>query len=350
VAQAALKQANAADDFGLLDNNQALEGSVNAEREKENSDVKYGEAMWNPSDTSKDVAERVPDSARGREYDREVAKQITDSVTQECAFLRARLRLIMRSLVMIGTTRGVRKGQRLSNRYLVRTMGDIRAGEYPSRPKDTRTTRPDVRMAVAVVLDESGSMSSNRRESSRMLVSLTEPFDALLFPTLALGFRDGPRIQNEHSYYNPVPGGNSFHRNQAVCYDVFKTFDERFRAVQHRFANTVAKGGTPMADGIEYALRAIEVRPEPHRFIFVITDGQPNGGHHEVIKRQLRLAKAALIHVIGVALGTRAKYMKALFPDYVYSKFVSETPMLLLAKMNQLMDLRVTSGGMRPKN
>lgn len=105
-----------------------------------------------------------------------------------------------------------------------------------------------------------------------------------------------------------------------------------------------------MADGIEFALRHMEVRSEPHRFIFVITDGQPNGGHLPVIKRQLRLAKAAEIHVIGVGLGSSAQYVKGLFPDYVYSSKVSEVPKMLLEKMNSLMDMRISSGGIRRRN
>jgi len=105
-----------------------------------------------------------------------------------------------------------------------------------------------------------------------------------------------------------------------------------------------------MADGIEFALRHMEVRSEPHRFIFVITDGQPNGGHLPVIKRQLRLAKAAEIHVIGVGLGRSAQYVKGLFPDYVYSSKVSEVPKMLLEKMNSLMDMRISSGGIRRRN
>ena len=68
---------------------------------------------------------------------------------------------------------------------------------------------------------------------------------------------------------------------------------ERFSQVMWRFANTRGGGSTPMSDGIQYAMMALSQRDEAHRFLFVVTDGCPNGDHVPVIQRQKRLAKAA---------------------------------------------------------
>lgn len=342
LATTALQQATQS--TGLLDNNKALEDAVNTALDKEEADVQRGEAPWSPLDPGLDTAAFVSPSARGKAYDLGVANQIKDSVTKESAYLRARLRSIIRAMEMVGRTRGVRKGRTLSSRYLVQTRGEVQDGQYPTRAWDKKGEELECRMAVATVVDESGSMGDKKRDASRMLVALTEPFDALTFPTMAIGFRDG--VGNS----NPLPGDTrNYHRTHGVHYDVFKAFHERFGAVKWRFANTLACGGTPMSDGIEFALRALGERPEPHRFLFVVTDGEPNNGHAQVIRRQVRRAKAAGIHIIGVGVGAGSSAVFHLFPDHVCSLTVSETPALILAKLNDLVDVLAPGRGKKPK-
>jgi len=342
LATTALQQATQG--TGLLDNNKALEEAVNTALDKEESDVQRGEAPWSPLDPGLDTAAFVSPSARGKAYDLGVANQIKDSVTKESAYLRARLRAIIRALEMVGRTRGVRKGRTLSSRYLVQTHGEVQDGQYPTRAWDKKGEELECRMAVATVVDESGSMGDKKREAGRMLVALTEPFDALTFPTMAIGFRDGAGNSS------PLPGDTrDYHRTHGVHYDVFKAFHERFGAVKWRFANTMASGGTPMSDGIEFALRALGERPEPHRFLFVVTDGEPNGRHVPVIRRQVRRAQAAGIHIIGVGVGDGSRAVVSLFPDHVWSLTVSETPALILAKLNDLVDVLAHGRGKKPK-
>ena len=104
-----------------------------------------------------------------------------------------------------------------------------------------------------------------------------------------------------------------------------------------------------MADGIQFGLEALSARDEGHRIMFVVTDGCPNGGHQAIINRQLRLAKQAGIHIIGVGLGRDARYVKDLFPDSVWSLEISELPKLLIAKLNELIDIRAYGRGRRLK-
>jgi len=128
---------------------------------------------------------------------------------------------------------------------------------------------------------------------------------------------------------------------------VFKRFDEPLRSVKYRFANTRATGGTPMADGMQFGLDGLNERPEGHRVLFVVTDGQPNGGHKEIMARQIRLAKEAGIHVIGVGLGSGARYVQNVFPDSVWTSIISDMPKALIAKLNELLDLRGSNRGKR---
>jgi hypothetical protein len=331
---------------GVLDTSNALQKGVKDALDKEDRDVLTGEAPWRPYDTSKDKVAVIPPSKKGQEQDLIDADMILASVTTEIAYLRSRMRTMVRSIEMTGVARGVERGRTLSSRYLVDTRASIMAGKVPRRAFDRKGEAIDMSMACAVVLDESGSMIIHKTNSTRMLMALTEPLDALNAPTLVLGFRDIDRG------YLVAPEGQygRYHRFGAVGYDIYKGFNERFRMVRWRFANIRASGGTPMADGIQYALSALSQRKEAHRFLFVITDGIPNYSHIPVMNYQIRLAKESGVHVIGVGIGIGAEYVKETFPDYVWSDKMSSFPKLLITKMSEFIDIQATKRGMLVKD
>jgi nitric oxide reductase activation protein len=239
------------------------------------------------------------------------------------------------------TLHGVRKGRRLSPRRLVGSMIQIQGGRTPDRAYQETDPQMDTSMSAAVVLDESGSMSGILRDVTRILCAITEPLDALGCPVQVSGFRDGWR-ETQAAYREPGDNGHYHREGAGIVHDIFKTFDEPLRTVKWRFANTRATGGTPMADGIQFALMSLSGRTEGHRIMFVVTDGMPNGGHGPIIKRQIRLANAAGIHVIGVGLGHGAEYVKDVFPDHVWTAQVSDMPKALISKLNELVDTRMT--------
>ena len=172
------------------------------------------------------------------------------------------------------------------------------------------------------------------------MVAIVEPLDALNCPTLALGFRDG------RNYFNNDPDDtNVYHRHTSVNYDIFKGFNEKFRAVKWRFANTVAENGTPMADGVQYGLNALSFRKEAHRILFIVTDGCPDYGHSPVINHQIRLANEAGVHVIGIGIGAGAFYVTTTFKDHVWSATTKEFPKPLLGKLNEIVDKAAVKRG-----
>jgi uncharacterized protein with von Willebrand factor type A (vWA) domain len=101
-----------------------------------------------------------------------------------------------------------------------------------------------------------------------------------------------------------------------------------------------------MADGIQFALDSLNGRKEGHRFVFVITDGAPDGGHEPVIRRQVRLAKEAGIQVVGVGMGAwGAQGVQALFDESVYSEDLAALPHMLVKKLNDLIDRQAAKRG-----
>ncbi len=338
-----------ADDTGLKDGNTALEDAVNDEsddEERHDGGVKGGERAWRPYDPALDEFLPVQPSHAGKDHDRAQADRLYASVKDEASYLCSRLRQIVKAMEMTNTVHGIRRGRRLSNRFLVDSRNTIKAGQMPKRAYRETDAQVDTSTAAAIVLDQSGSMTGNLKDATRVLCAITEPLDKLGCPVQVSGFRDGRRYSDGHSHGD----GGDYHRYNSIVHDVFKTFDEPLRSVKWRFANTRATGGTPMGDGVQFGLDALSGRPEGHRILFVITDGQPSGGHAQIIKRQVRLAKQAGIHVIGVGLGYGAQYVQDVFPDSVYTERISDMPKALIAKLNELVDVKATKRGTRMKS
>jgi nitric oxide reductase activation protein len=95
-----------------------------------------------------------------------------------------------------------------------------------------------------------------------------------------------------------------------------------------------------MADGLQHGINSLQGRREGHRIIFVVTDGEPNGGHGPVIRRQIRLAREAGVHVIGVGIGREASYVTGTFDDSVFVEDIQALPGALIRKLNAIVDTR----------
>jgi hypothetical protein len=341
LADSLLEGAN--DDLGLKDNNSALESAVNAAQDKDDdrAKVEQNEALYRPLDSGLDDVVMVGPSVRGKTHDAAKAKELLESVKSECSYLRARLRNIVRALEMVSTVHGLKRGRDLSERYLVDTKVTMMNGKMPKRAYWDREEQVDTSLAAAVVLDQSWSMKPMKTDATRIMCALTEPLDALGCAVQVSGFRNGRSGPNYQSLAAEDMAG--VHRYHGVIHDVFKRFDEKFRAVKFRFANTRADGSTPMSDGVQFGLDSLSGRSEGHRVLFVVTDGEPDPGHKPVIRRQLRLAKESGIHVIGVGIGTEGKGVTKLYPDHVWSRSVKDIPKMLIAKLNELVDAKMAS-------
>lgn len=237
---------------------------------------------------------------------------------------------------MTDTTHGVRRGRKLSSRTLVDTAVDLRSGSMPRRAYEVTDTQTDTSFALAMCLDQSGSMCSRVREVAQCMMVMADAVEGIGGKTMAFGFRNGA----DGHYDGGWDYEKQWHRVCGVRYDVFKVWEEKFANSKWRFAHTQATGSTPMSDGVQFGITALNERAEGHRVLAVITDGVPDSPHEQVIARQVRLAKAAGIHVIGVGIGSGAQYVKRLFPDYVWAKTVEELPQPLLKKLNELCDFQ----------
>lgn len=331
-AQDILGQAGAGASIGLHDISSALQEAMQALQEEVDFQVEPGEMPWRPFDQSIDTTSFIKDDipTSGVRADR-----LFDEVMQEIMFLRARLHMIIKSVQDVSTEHGLPHGRDLSEPYLVNTMVDLRSGIRPRQAFYVTDEAPEMSLAAAVVIDQSGSMSSIRDLAAKVLMTVVEPLDFLRYPVMALGFRE-----NGKSARAPYSDRDSYHRSTGIHYDIFKSFEERFHQVKWRFGETISRGGTPMSDGIQFGLSALEERPEFHRILFVVTDGMPGGDHGKVMRWQLRQARELGVHVIGVGIGRASKPVRTVFDDHVWATDMNELPHLLLDKLNTILDFR----------
>lgn len=340
VATEILEAAAQGTQTGLKDISTALSEAYSQVRASEDADCSANEKPWRPWTTAMDIVQPVEPTREGKAQDDVRAKALLNSVRVETSFLRARLRAILQAAQQRSITHGVPKGHEISERMLVSSVASLKSGKRPDRAYLKMSDRTDTSIAAVIELDQSSSMSSplKLQNASKCMIAIAEPLDALGGAVMAVGFRDGPADTNNIEWDQVQDNG--CHRVHGICHDVFKSFSERFLSVRWRFANTRAVGGTPMSDGIQFGLDALRLRTETHRILFVITDGDPNPGHTEVIRRQLRLSAKNNILIIGVGIGKDSMNVMKLFPNHVWADKIEELPALLVAKLNKLIDFR----------
>lgn len=317
---------------GLTDNNAALGSAIG--EECDDNEVEVGEQVWRPYNPGMDSVKVVYGGDEAR------ARALKNKVKKEISYLRSQLRNKFLQARSPRTVHGVRKGRELSERRLVSSVVELRSGRRPTRPDWMRENREDCSLAMAVVLDESGSMGRRlAAAAAAAALSIAVPLDELGAPCLVIGPRDAGTgydySSNEEPNATDADGNPRFHRFDGVTIDVFKDWDESMRRALPRFSRVQSSGGTPLSDGIQYAMQHISDRPERHRVIGVVTDGWPD--NQRVVKRQIRIAREAGVHIVGIGISSGCEAVKDLFPTHVSVENLSDLPQRMLGVLNAIM-------------
>ena len=291
----------------------------------EEDDVESGEQAWRPYTTDHDKVQ-IPSVG---DKERRKAARLKKQVKAEISFLRAKLRSKFLQANKVEVRHGVRRGKGLSSRLLVNTALESRATGRARRPDWDRRQVDSTSLAVSVVLDQSGSMCGSEHIAAMAGIAIAEPLVSLGSPCQVIGPRDGGWYGG---YYE---NHNGSHRYSSVDIDIFKDWDEKLSDTLGRFAKVKATGGTPLSDGIQFALKELTNRPERHRVVMVVTDGMPNCPN--VVRRQIRLAAEAGVYVIGIGIGWGADGVRGLFPVHVAVPNMAELPKEMINVLDGIM-------------
>ena len=307
---------------GMHDPSSALGDEI---KEDFQEDLEEGEKPYRPFSTQKDIVKNVRSSREGSERARRYEKEVRGQITSLASKLRSRFRALENQ----GKSYG-KKGRRLAGRYLTQTVSEIRSERQPTRPFQRQGVTLDTSVAVSIVVDESSSMDWLLKDTTKALIALAVSMESIGAKSLVTGFMVG-----RESFSSPWNEEANYHRYGNIVHHVFKDWNDRLTTdVKARLASIRASGGTPMADGVQFGLDALSTRREGHRIMFVLTDGYPAYSHSRVIKRQLRLAKEAGIHIIGIGLMTEA--VVHVFDDHIVINDMSELPEKLIGKLDLL--------------
>lgn len=323
------------DDIDLKGHNEAFTEHFDS---LQGDDLRENEQHWRPYFPDGDTVQIV---GKGNKA---TAQKYRNAVRGEVAAITTKLRSKFLMARSKKTVHGTRAGT-LSDRRLVDSMVEIKSGRRPTRPNFQEQNKQDCSLSVGLVIDQSGSMGGDNQVYAAMgAIAISEPLDKLGAPVMVCGPRDGrwnhgdmedhEEIRSTTGY--GVPGPNKYHRTNSVTIDVFKDWNEKFNMCLDRFSKVTACGGTPLSDGIQYAMQELSERPERHRVIIVLTDGAANCPM--VVNRQIRLAKEAGIHVIGVGIGDYCGSVTTQFPEnHIQIPDVKELPKQLLGILDEIM-------------
>ena len=307
--------------------------------EKGDGDLLPNEMYWRPYAPDLDTVKVA------RNGSAEVARKYLRAVKKESSALTTRLRSKFLQARSKKAIHGTRQGK-FSDRRIVASSVELRSGRRPTRPNWQMEQKQDCTLAVSLVIDQSGSMSGNNQKYATMgAIAIAEPLDKLGAPIMVCGPRNGQGYDPEEEEYEEIQTSvrgyykcdtPKFHRACPVHIDVFKDWNESMVSCLSRFSTITASGGTPLSDGIQYAMQELSDRTERHRVIIVLTDGAANCP--DVVNRQIRLAKEAGIHVIGVGIGDWCDCVTTQFPEnHIQIPNVSELPKQLLGVLDNIM-------------
>jgi len=339
---AALLNALESEENSLMDNAEALREAIWGDEE---DDAEIGEQVWRPQRPDLDRVIRP----RG-DFDK--ARVLRDQARNLSAAITAQFRRKFLAARRPKPFHGVRYGRGLSERRLVDTMVEIKSGIRPTRPEYTIHKGMDTSLAVAVVGDQSGSMWHNKEYAAMAMLAIADSFESMGSPVMCCGVRDG----GYNGYFDgdgvvtDLPSGGRIGYSRAdydrVFYDVFKDWHEAMRnkRVVSRFSAYKADGGTPLSDGVAFALESISERPERHRVIVVLTDGMPNNS--ATMRYLVRKAREAGVTVVGVGIGHGMEEVAVLYPDKnVVVSNITDLPRELLTQIESI--VFPTRGGQR---
>lgn len=281
-----------------------------------------GEAPWNPHPSVNDQLVYVTgsDFSKVSQAYQEALKCINP--------LRSRFQALLERMSYTETFHGVEKGEGISEEMIIETSIALMSGKTPMEAFYHIHEGIHFEPAIAVCLDGSDSMTGNEMIMMAATLAILEPLDALGAKTLL--------FKIAQSGYQSMNVSFPYHRSHSVAYEVFKTWDEDIRSQRGRLGMIEVNGSTPLADGMQFGIQALNDRTETPKIMFVLTDGEPNYGTEKVVRYLDRSARTMGIQVIAVGIGPHTRRIPQIFKEYIIIKDFDTLAAALIKKLSEV--------------
>lgn len=208
----------------------------------------------------------------------------------------------------------------------------------------TKKDASDLDTAVAICVDNSGSMQGGKTEiTNQSIVILSELLNKIGVPFQITGFTDGEThaFKNSDDYRRHRResriGNDVYSRVCPIITYEYKRFGDRhFDARKYYNMHNVNMCCNTDGESIEFAAQALLKRPEKRKIMIVLSDGQPapNEGNTDQVHYHTRRVVKQLDRMIDiVGVGIRDSSVKHYYPEHVVvgdAKNLPETLMDLL--------------------
>jgi len=161
----------------------------------------------------------------------------------------------------------------------------------------------ELKTAVAMVIDQSGSMSCIYQVRDLVLL-LGECMYRLGIPFEVIGTTTKYPGQK-------APELDGFSRTNPIVYDHYKNYEDQWPVVRERLMNMASYEHNIDGEAVEYAARRLMTRQEERKIVFSLCDGEPCGGQNNDhvlatnITRVATIARKMGVEVYGVGIGTK---------------------------------------------
>jgi cobalamin biosynthesis protein CobT len=232
--------------------------------------------------------------------------------------------------------RGEQERGMVNSRSLARLATD-KSFQYPFKVF-SKTDTSDV--AVTLLLDCSGSMTSKMRITRQTALALGEALKSINIAFEVLGFNTGSNnaLDAECRALSSAESARFNRFDETLDHFIFKDFEE-----QSLVGIVNAKAGGCNADGesITWAAQRLALRKEKRKILMILSDGQPSygGANHQVLagdlRRVIRLLPKSGIEPIGVGILT--EYPKEFYPNNVIVNNLDELSTKVVGKIAQML-------------
>lgn len=251
--------------------------------------------------------------------------------------------------IMAARSQVIRIGGFRSGRLRGGALHRLRTND--DRVFDRRQDNRSKSIAVTLLIDNSGSMTSNAKIKTAMTAgyALSQTLERVGITHEVIGFttgksKPGVEVDWQKAQEEQVRMGRRYSRLEPIYMPIYKGFKERITPeIRKRFADSIHNGYRNCnIDGecVAIAAQRLRVEKADRHVLMVLSDGQPAGGGTGAdlkghLRKTVRELSAQKVECIGIGIQTDA--VKSYYPKSLILHNATDLPKLVMSELQALL-------------